>query len=222
MLAPPGHTFTIIAMDGNPVPNPMKFEVLSLAVAERVDAVVEMKLPGVWGLGWTLEKAREIGLGTVVEYAGNTNTPLWKDPASVTLDYTQFAHSAASPEPDQTFVLTFRDINPLNGSRFDTWTINNKSWPNRDLLIVEKGKRYRIALRKGSGDQHPIDLHRHTFEVTRIGARQMGNLMNDVINIMPLGTAEVDFVANDPGDTLIHCHQQLHMDFGFMQLIKYV
>jgi FtsP/CotA-like multicopper oxidase with cupredoxin domain len=31
----------------------------------------------------------------------------------------------------------------------------------------------------------------------------------------------VDFTADDPGDTLIHCYQQVHMDFGFMQIIKY-
>ena len=47
-------------------------EVLSLAVAERVDAIVEMNTPGVWVLGSTLEKAREMGLGIVVEYAGQT------------------------------------------------------------------------------------------------------------------------------------------------------
>lgn len=34
--------------------------------------------------------------------------------------------------------------------------------------------------------------------------------------------AAVDFVADNPGDTLLHCHQALHMDFGFMQLMKYV
>jgi FtsP/CotA-like multicopper oxidase with cupredoxin domain len=33
---------------------------------------------------------------------------------------------------------------------------------------------------------------------------------------------EVDFVADDPGLTLFHCHQQLHMDFGFMALFDYV
>jgi FtsP/CotA-like multicopper oxidase with cupredoxin domain len=33
--------------------------------------------------------------------------------------------------------------------------------------------------------------------------------------------AEIDFVADNPGDTLFHCHQQLHMDFGFMALFKY-
>ena len=36
----------------------------------------------------------------------------------------------------------------------------------------------------------------------------------------PWGFA-VDFVANNPGDSLMHCHMQLHMDYGFMQLIEY-
>ena len=34
--------------------------------------------------------------------------------------------------------------------------------------------------------------------------------------------AEVDFVADNPGLTLFHCHQQFHMDFGFMTLFDYV
>ena len=125
------------------------------------------------------------------------------------------------PEPDETFTLTFRDIGPLNGSKFDTWTINNKSWPTIDPLKVRAGRRYRLIFRNGSGDQHPMHLHRHTFEVTKIGKTPLSGLMKDVINVMPLDTVEVDFVANNPGDTLMHCHQQLHMDYGFMQLIKY-
>ena len=77
-------------------------------------------------------------------------------------------------------------------------------------------------LRNGSGDQHPIHLHRHSFEVVRIGDKQLSGLMKDTINLMPLDTVAVDFVANNPGDTLMHCHQQLHMDYGFMLLIKYL
>jgi FtsP/CotA-like multicopper oxidase with cupredoxin domain len=221
VLALPGHTFKIIAMDGNPVPNPKAVSVLSLAVAERVDAVVEMNEPGVWVLGSTLEKSRQMGLGIVVEYAGKTGTPVWKDPPQEDWDYTQFANAVEAPKPDETFVLTFRDNGPLPGAKFDTWTINNKSWPKIEPLIVQQGKRYRIVFRNGSGDQHPMHLHRHTFEVTRIGQKRMSGLMKDVINVMPLDTVEVDFVANNPGDTLMHCHQQLHMDYGFMQLIKY-
>ncbi len=37
----------------------------------------------------------------------------------------------------------------------------------------------------------------------------------------PFSAAEVDFVANNPGLILFHCHAQLHMDFGFMTLLKY-
>ena len=221
ILALPGHKFTVLAMDGNPVPNPTAVEVLSLAVAERVDAIVEMNNPGAWVLGSTLEKARQMGLGIVVEYAGHSGAPVWKDPAPAKWDYTQFASSTAAPQPDETFELTFRDIGPQKGSQFDTWTINNKSWPDIEPLKVQAGKRYRLRFRNGSGDQHPIHLHRHTFEVTSIAKKQLSGLKKDVINVMPLDTVEVDFVADNPGDTLWHCHQQLHMDYGFMQLIKY-
>jgi FtsP/CotA-like multicopper oxidase with cupredoxin domain len=222
VLALPGHSFRVIAMDGNPVPTPKTVDVLSLAVAERVDAIVEMNSPGVWVLGSTLEKARQMGLGVVVEYAGKTGAPVWKDPSPAEWDYTQFASNTEAPKPDDTFTLTFRDIGPQKGSKFDTWTINNKSWPDIEPLKVQQGKRYRLVLRNGSGDQHPIHLHRHTFEVSRIGSKQTSGLKKDVINIMPLNTVAVDFTADNPGDTLMHCHQQLHMDYGFMLLIKYV
>ncbi len=222
VLAFPGHRFRIIAMDGNPVPNPRSVEVLSLAVAERVDAIVEMNSPGVWILGSTLKKAREMGLGVVVEYAGSTGSPVWRDPAPTAWDYTQFANSGEVPQPDETFTITFRDIGPATpGAKFDTWTINNKSWPNTDQLVVKAGKRYRMVFRNGSGDQHPMHLHRHSFEVVKIGDKSTRGLIKDVINVMPLDTVEVDFVADNPGNTLLHCHQQLHMDYGFMQLIRY-
>ncbi|WP_446742039.1 multicopper oxidase family protein [Silvibacterium acidisoli] len=221
VLAFPGHTFKVIAMDGNPVPNPQSVEVLSLAVAERVDAIVEMNSPGVWVLGSTLEKSRQMGLGIVVEYAGHKGKPVWKDPTPAEWDYTRFASTAEAPAPDETFTLTFRDIGAQHGSKFDTWTINNKSWPNAEPISVQKGKRYRMILRNGSGDQHPIHMHRHTFEVVSIGDKKLSGLKKDVVNVMPLDTVAVDFVADNPGDTLIHCHQQLHMDYGFMVLMKY-
>ena len=225
VLALPGHTFKVIAMDGNPVPNPTSVDVLSLAVAERVDAIVEMNAPGVWVLGSTLAEARKMGLGVVVEYAGKTGPPVWTDPAvgpaAWKWDYTQFASATPAPAPDETITLTFRDVGPQKGSKFDTWTINNRSWPDVDAIKVTKGKRYRLLLHNGSGDQHPIHLHRHTFEVAQIGHKQPSGLRKDVINVMPLDTVAVDFTADNPGDTLIHCHQQLHMDFGFMQIVKY-
>ena len=222
VLSLSGHTFRIIAMDGNPVPNPKSVEVISLAVAERIEAVVEMNNPGVWILGSTSEESRRMGLGVVVEYANSSGQATWKDPSPQEWDYSQFANAKPASEPDETFTLTFRDAGGLNGSRFDTWTINGEAWPDIRPLQVRQGKRYRLLFRNASGDQHPMHLHRHTFELAKVGERVMSGLMKDVVNVMPLDTVAVDFVADNPGDSLIHCHQQLHMDYGFMQLIKYV
>lgn len=221
VLALPGHSFHVIAMDGNPVPRPASVKVLSIAVGERIDAIVTMDTPGVWILGSTLEQARAMGLGIVVEYAGKSGSPVWKEPEPRTWDYSRFADSASAPTPDETVMLTFRDAGLLKNPHFDTWTINNKSWPDVPPIVVEQGKRYRLVFRNGSGDQHPMHTHRHTFEVVQIGGKKMSGLMKDVVNVMPLDAVMVDLVANNPGDSLMHCHMQLHMDYGFMQLIKY-
>ena len=50
-LALPGHTFRVVALDGNPVPTPATCRCCGSAPAERVSAIVEMTHPGVWMLG---------------------------------------------------------------------------------------------------------------------------------------------------------------------------
>jgi FtsP/CotA-like multicopper oxidase with cupredoxin domain len=47
-------------------------------------------------------------------------------------------------------------------------------------------------------------------------------VIKDVVMVGGYQEAEVDFTADNPGLTLFHCHQQLHMDFGFMALMEYV
>ncbi len=221
VVALPGHKFTVLALDGNPAPNPRAVDAVSIAVAERVDCMVEMNNPGVWILGSTLPDVREMGLGVVVEYAGAKGPPVWRDGPASAWDYSQFALSTRAPEPDQTYLLNFIDVGAQDGSQFDTWTVNGKAWPNVDPLMVEKGKRYRLLFHNLSGDQHPLHLHRHSFEVTSIDDKEISGLIKDTVNVLPYQRVAVDFLADNPGDTLYHCHMQLHMDHGFMGLIKY-
>ena len=68
-LALPGHQFLVVGLDGNPVPHPQMVDVLELGTAERIDAVVEMKNPGVWILGTPKNDDRMNGMGIVIEYA---------------------------------------------------------------------------------------------------------------------------------------------------------
>jgi len=46
-------------------------------------------------------------------------------------------------------------------------------------------------------------------------------IVKDTVVVNANKVVEVDFTAENPGNTLFHCHQQMHMDFGFMVLMKY-
>jgi len=220
-FALPGHKFRVIAMDGNPVPTEASVDVLTIAVAERVDAVVEMDQPGVWVLGSIDDEERKRGMGVVVEYAGQKGEPAWKGIGKEPpWDYTIFGSQEKPPAPDGTFDLTFKKT-PGNRVDFNRWTINEKSWPDTDPLLVQKGKRYRMVFHNQTGDWHPLHLHRHDFEIVKIGGKNTAGIKKDIVNVPRFSDAEVDFVANQPGPSLFHCHMQLHMDFGFKALVKY-
>jgi len=226
-LALPGHTFSIVAMDGNPLPRPVRVPVLWLGTAERISAVVEMKHPGVWILGDTADDDRQHGMGIVVEYAGQKGKPQWVASPHFHWNYAQFGSSAAHPsQPDETIDMTFAKNNAaLEG--FNQWTVNGIAYPDSQMMAdpqfhLKEGKRYRIRMRNASDDIHPIHLHRHSFELVRIAGQQTSGVIKDVVMLGGYQEAEVDFIADNPGMTLFHCHQQLHMDFGFMSLFDYV
>jgi len=223
-LALPGHSFRIVALDGNPVPTKAEVPVLWLGTAERVSAVVEMKRPGVWILGDLADDDRGHGMGVVVEYAGSSGKPQWSPPKAFRWDYSAFGKQPeAIAKPDQTFeMLIVKHNAALNG--FNQWTLNGVAFSMekmQPLYKVQEGKRYRVKLRNGSDDIHPMHLHRHSFELVRVGGKAMAGVIKDIVMLGGFQEAEFDFVADNPGRTLFHCHQQLHMDFGLMALFDY-
>jgi FtsP/CotA-like multicopper oxidase with cupredoxin domain len=221
-LALPGHRFTVIALDGNPVPSQRAVDTLFLAPAERADAIVEMTQPGIWILGGTRDEDRRLGLGIVVEYANQRGEPRWSPPPSAPWDYTIFGHEQSVPAPDERLELRFEKV-PGGRGGYNRWTINGASWPNTNpLFTTERGKRYRLAMTNKSGDNHPVHLHRHTFEVTKVGDKTTAGVMKDTINMTRFSTVEIDFIADDPGPSLFHCHHQDHQDEGFMGLMTYL
>ena len=226
-LALPGHSFHVVALDGNLVPNPATVPVLWLGTAERVSAIVEMKHPGVWIMGDLADDDRHHGMGVIVEYAGAKGKGQWIAPPPSRWNYGLFAKpdTSAAP-PDETFDMIFVKDNAAEDG-FNRWTINGEAYPMSGQPIpasfhLKQGKRYRIRMRNASDDIHPIHLHRHSFELTSLSGKLRSGILKDVVMLGGYQEAEIDFTADNPGLTLFHCHQQLHMDFGFMTLFDYV
>ena len=223
-LAFPGHNFKVVALDGNPIPTPTDVPVLWIGTAERVSAIVEMKNPGVWILGDLADDDRSHGMGIVVEYAGRSGKPQWEKPKPFHWDYTQFGHRT-SPEAnfDEQFDLTFAKNNAADNG-FNRWTINGVAFSMENptpVFHLHQGRRYRLRMRNSSDDIHPIHLHRHSFALISVAGRPTGGVQKDVVMVGGYQEMIVDFIADNPGLTLFHCHQQLHMDFGFMALFDY-
>jgi FtsP/CotA-like multicopper oxidase with cupredoxin domain len=223
-LALPGHTFKVIALDGNPVPTPATVPVLWLGTAERISAIVDMKHPGIWIMGDLADDDRHHGMGIVVEYSGHSTKPLWLKPLPFRWSYARFGKpGTVPPTPDETIDMTFAKQNAA-AEGFNRWTINNVTFSMDNMSSayhLHQGRRYRIRMRNASDDIHPIHLHRHSFELTNFAGNPTSGIIKDVVMVGGYQQVEIDFTADNPGLTLFHCHQTLHMDYGFMTLFDY-
>jgi FtsP/CotA-like multicopper oxidase with cupredoxin domain len=223
-LALPGHRFRIVALDGNPVPTPAEVPLLWIGTAERISAIIEMNHPGVWVLGDLADDDRAHGMGIIVEYQGAHGKPQWTRPAPYRWDYGRFGRPDPAPvAPDETIDITVHKRNAALGG-FNQWTLNGQRFSMQHMqprYRIHEGGRYRLRLRNASDDIHPVHLHRHSFELTRIAGRLTAGVIKDVVMLGGYQVLELDFIADNPGLTLFHCHQQLHMDYGFMALFDY-
>ena len=139
-------------------------------------------------------------------------------------DYTHFGSAGGrSATPDETVEITIVKQNAA-AHGFNVWTLNGEAFSSEAMkptYTLRQGRRYRLRFRNASDDIHPLHLHRHSFELTRIAGKATTGVLKDVVMLGGFQELELDFVANNPGPTLFHCHQQVHMDFGFMALFKY-
>ena len=97
---------------------------------------------------------------------------------------------------------------------FNWLTMNGKVGPAITPLIVRLGDRVRIRLINLGMDHHPIHLHGHTFHVTGTEGGRIPKSAWYPGNTVLVGVAQardIEFVANNPGSWMLHCHLPHHM-----------
>lgn len=219
-LALPGHRFQVLALDGNPVPNPRPVETLLIGPGERIDCFVTMNQPGIWILGDPTDDIRNAGLGVIVEYSGQNQQPQWVAPRDLSWDYGWFSSPAAAPATPATVMDLVFEKTPRGEGMMDTFTVNGKRYPHAGELTMQAGQRYRLVYHNRTDDSHPLHLHRHTAELVEYAGRPLQGVHKDTVVVPTYGRAAVEFTANQPGASLFHCHIQMHMDYGFKALLQ--
>lgn len=94
------------------------------------------------------------------------------------------------------------------------FTTNGKAFPATDTLVVKKGQRVRIRFIGANQFAHPMHLHGFPFTIVATdgfpvprGAR----LTKDTVNVAPGERYDIEFVAEEPGTWIIHCHILHHV-----------
>jgi hypothetical protein len=134
-------------------------------------------------------------------------------------------HPKAAPEPpvDRDFALIIQEWAILPAStvpntmsmEFNLFTLNGRAAPYITPLVCKLGERVRIRMVNFSAiDHHPMHLHGLTFWVTATEGGRIPETAWIPGNTVLVGVAqvrEVEFVANNPGDWMLHCHMFHHV-----------
>ncbi|MCC6981945.1 MAG: multicopper oxidase family protein [Bauldia sp.] len=226
----------IAAVDGVAIP-PVPFDGWQTGPAMRFDLVLRSPRSGRSaslvdvGGDERVELARFAGTGPDIRAGAFDPRPL---------------RAARVPEPDlaaaEPLAFTFADdsglalpeattppgfLGALCLSKASFWTINGQMWPEGGheappppLAELTLGRSYRAALTNRTLYDHPVHLHGHTFKVLGSDKTRLPVHYADTVLLRPEETVEVAFVADNPGDWMLHCHVLEHQETGMMAYLR--
>ena len=126
------------------------------------------------------------------------------------------------PAVDKDFLIHLQEYAVLPNStvpntlqmEFNWLLLNGRAGPATTPLIVRQGDRVRIRFVNLGMDHHPMHLHGNTFHVTGTEGGRIPETAWIPGNTVLVGVAQardVEFVAKNPGDWMLHCHLPHHM-----------
>ncbi|MFN2503049.1 MAG: multicopper oxidase family protein [Acidimicrobiales bacterium] len=215
-----GHRMTVTHADGFPV-DPVTVDALMIGMAERYDVLVTVGQGGATPLVAVAEAKGAQAMAVIRSGPGDVPRPDIR-PAELRgrvlqLSELRAAQSVRLPagDPDLLFVVELG-----GGEEGYVWTINGRPHGHDQPLEIQQGQRVRLAFNNRTTMFHPMHLHGHTFQVVlpsgQPGARK------DTAIIRPDQRLAVDFVADNPGQWMLHCHNLYHQQGGMMTTVSYV
>lgn len=112
---------------------------------------------------------------------------------------------------------------------YDGFTINGKSFPLTEPVVVKKGEKVRIRFINAGYKAHYMHTHSHKFRViARDGSYVKEPQLIDTVHVGPAQRVDVILYADNPGVWPFHCHRLDHVTNehiypgGMLTFIQYI
>jgi FtsP/CotA-like multicopper oxidase with cupredoxin domain len=112
-------------------------------------------------------------------------------------------------------------------SRGAIWAINGMSMTGdghadmAPLLTLARGRSHLLTIHNDTAWWHPMHLHGHSFRILRRNGTSVPyQQWADTVLVPPRENVDLIFVADNPGDWMLHCHVTDHQVSGMMTILR--
>ena len=235
-----GANASVIAIDGNAVA-PFALETWRLGPAMRLD--LALRTPDDGGVIALMDyfAAQPVTLATLVAEGQHRRTNSFV-PAALKVPNLPEPDLAGARDHQlrlsaTAVASTYPELAPIvlpDGRRIDMmdslcatprtlWAVDGRTWPQAGhqrmpppLLSFARGESVRIEFLNTTPHVHPMHLHGHTFKVLSSSRLPRPVHWADTVLVMPNERVQIAFVADNPGNWMLHCHIIEHQDTGMM------
>lgn len=234
-----GAESAVVAIDGNPVA-PFALDGWRLGPGMRVDLALRTPPTGVVRLVDDFAATPVVLAALAVRGAplprGDFQPPALAAPGIVAPDLAN-ARTHRLELGAGVVAANLPDLQPIvlpDGRRLDLadslclgsatlWTLDGQSWPERDhrrlpppLFSFDRGQSVVLEIFNATSHAHPLHLHGHTLTILSASRLKRPVHRADTVLVMPNERVQAAFVADQPGNWMIHCHIVEHQETGMM------
>jgi FtsP/CotA-like multicopper oxidase with cupredoxin domain len=231
-LALKGMQGWVVALDGQPVPPAPVPERLTLGPAQRADLIVDVSAGEGTEAALAVVERDAAYAAVLFPVAGAQRAAPMPAPGALPPNPVALASdlmNAASAD----LIMEGGAMGRMAGAMLDgkqtpvrdlarqgyAWAFNGVAgMPVTPLIKVELGRTVRLRMVNDTAFPHAMHLHGHHFQTVSDG-RTTGPL-RDTLLMQRGETAEIAFVADNPGNWLLHCHMVEHTAAGMITWLR--
>jgi len=239
-----GADAAVIAIDGQAV-EPFALESWRLGPAMRLDLVLRTPQTGGQIRLVDFFAAEPVTLATLSSEGAARRSTAFAPPALKPADLPEPDVAGAQEHQlklsESAVATDYSGLAPIvlpDGTRIDLldslcsntrtlWAIDGKTWPQNGhehlpppLMMFRRGETAHIEFLNTTRYMHPMHLHGHSFKVLFTSRLKRPVHWADTVLVMPDERVRIAFVADNPGNWMIHCHIIEHQDTGMMSWFR--